>query len=49
LEAGKQSLATGFVQLAISVILLSSAWPLTRIAIDSGSAFGIGCAVWPRR
>ncbi len=38
MEAGKQSLASGFVQLAISVILLSSAWPLTRIAIDSGSA-----------
>jgi drug/metabolite transporter (DMT)-like permease len=37
LDAGKQSLAAGFLQLAISVVLLSSAWPLTKIAIDNGS------------
>ncbi|HEY7579207.1 MAG TPA: DMT family transporter [Acetobacteraceae bacterium] len=37
LDAGKQSLAAGSLQLAISVVLLSSAWPLTRIAIDNGS------------
>jgi len=29
--------ATGFIQLAASVILLSSAWPLTKIALASGS------------
>ncbi len=29
--------ATGFTQLAVSVILLSSAWPLTKIAIALGS------------
>ena len=29
--------AAGFVQLAVSVILLSSAWPLTKIALGSGS------------
>jgi len=28
---------TGFIQLAASVILLSSAWPLTKIAIGNGS------------
>jgi len=27
----------GYAQLALSVILLSSAWPLTKIALDSGS------------
>jgi drug/metabolite transporter (DMT)-like permease len=37
LDAGKQRLAAGFVQLAVSVILLSSAWPLTKIAIGNGS------------
>jgi O-acetylserine/cysteine efflux transporter len=29
--------ATGFIQLAASVILLSSAWPLTKIALSLGS------------
>jgi O-acetylserine/cysteine efflux transporter len=29
--------AAGLVQLALSVILLSSAWPLTKIALDLGS------------
>ena len=29
--------ATGFTQLAVSVILLSSAWPLTKIALSFGS------------
>ena len=33
----KQVAATGFIQLAVSVILLSSAWPLTKIAIGLGS------------
>ena len=37
LDDGKQSLAAGYVQLATSVILLSSAWPLTKIAIGLGS------------
>ncbi len=36
-DDGKQSLAAGFIQLATSVILLSSAWPLTKIAIGIGS------------
>ena len=37
LDDGKQSLAAGYVQLATSVVLLSSAWPLTKIAIGLGS------------
>jgi drug/metabolite transporter (DMT)-like permease len=37
LKAYKQGPAAGYVKLAISVILLSSAWPLTKIAIASGS------------
>ncbi len=37
LDDGRQSLAAGFIQLATSVILLSSAWPLTKIAISLGS------------
>ena len=37
LDDGKPSLAAGFIQLATSVILLSSAWPLTKIAIGLGS------------
>jgi drug/metabolite transporter (DMT)-like permease len=37
MDDGKQSLAAGFIQLATSVILLSSAWPLTKIAISLGS------------
>ena len=37
LDDGKQSLAAGYIQLATSVILLSSAWPLTKIAIGLGS------------
>jgi O-acetylserine/cysteine efflux transporter len=36
-DDGKQSLTAGFIQLATSVILLSSAWPLTKIAIGLGS------------
>jgi drug/metabolite transporter (DMT)-like permease len=36
--SGRQALpAAGFVQLATSVILLSSAWPLTKIALSLGS------------
>ncbi len=30
--------ATGFTQLTVSVVLLSSAWPLTKIALSLGSA-----------
>jgi hypothetical protein len=37
LDDGKQSLAAGFIQLATSVVLLSSAWPLTKIPIGFGS------------
>jgi len=37
LDGGEPSLAAGFIQLATSVILLSSAWPLTKIAIGLGS------------
>ncbi len=36
-DRGKRSAAAGLVQLAFSVILLSSAWPLTKIALNSGS------------
>lgn len=36
-DDGKQSLTAGFIQLATSVVLLSSAWPLTKIAIGLGS------------
>jgi drug/metabolite transporter (DMT)-like permease len=36
-DGGKQSLTAGFIQLATSVVLLSSAWPLTKIAIGLGS------------
>jgi drug/metabolite transporter (DMT)-like permease len=36
-DEGKRRTAAGFVQLAVSVILLSSAWPLTKIAISLGS------------
>lgn len=34
---GNPSLAAGLIQLAASVVLLSSAWPLTKIAIAAGS------------
>lgn len=37
LGAGKQSSAAGLTQLALSVVLLSSAWPLTKIALSLGS------------
>jgi O-acetylserine/cysteine efflux transporter len=37
LDGGKILPATGFVQLTVSVILLSSAWPLTKIALSLGS------------
>ena len=37
LDDGKKHAATGFSQLAVSVILLSSAWPLTKIALSLGS------------
>ena len=36
-DDGKKAAAAGFVQLAVSVILLSSAWPLTKIALSLGS------------
>jgi drug/metabolite transporter (DMT)-like permease len=35
-EGGKRT-ATGLFQLAVSVVLLSSAWPLTKIALSLGS------------
>ena len=37
LDDGKQRMSAGYAQLAVSVILLSSAWPLTKIAIGLGS------------
>jgi drug/metabolite transporter (DMT)-like permease len=37
LESGRQLPAAGLIQLAASVILLSSAWPLTKVAIGLGS------------
>ena len=37
LDHGKQRTSAGYAQLAASVILLSSAWPLTKIAIGLGS------------
>jgi O-acetylserine/cysteine efflux transporter len=37
LSDGKSIPAAGFIQLTISVILLSSAWPLTKIALQLGS------------
>jgi O-acetylserine/cysteine efflux transporter len=37
LDHGKQHRATGFSQLAVSVILLGSGWPLTKIALSLGS------------
>jgi drug/metabolite transporter (DMT)-like permease len=37
LDEGKQLVPVGLTQLATSVILLSSAWPLTKIALASGS------------
>ncbi len=33
-DDGKKRAAVGFTQLAVSVVLLSSAWPLTKIAIE---------------
>ena len=36
-DDGKKGAATGFIQLAVSVVLLSSAWPLTKIALSLGS------------
>ena len=37
LDDGRKRVAAGFAQLAVSVILLSSAWPLTKIALSLGS------------
>jgi drug/metabolite transporter (DMT)-like permease len=37
LGGGKILPAAGFIQLTVSVLLLSSAWPLTKIALDLGS------------
>ena len=37
LDDGKKRAAAGYTQLATSVILLSSAWPLTKIALSLGS------------
>jgi O-acetylserine/cysteine efflux transporter len=37
LDHGKKHRATGFSQLAVSVILLGSGWPLTKIALSLGS------------
>lgn len=37
LDPGNSTPVSGLVQLAISVILLSSAWPLTKIALSLGS------------
>ena len=37
LDHGKKHTATGFSQLAVSVILLGSGWPLTKIALSLGS------------
>ena len=37
LDDGKKRAAAGYTQLAASVILLSSAWPLTKIALSLGS------------
>jgi drug/metabolite transporter (DMT)-like permease len=37
LDHGKKHAATGFSQLAVSVILLGSGWPLTKIALSLGS------------
>jgi O-acetylserine/cysteine efflux transporter len=37
LDHGKKRTATGFTQLAVSVILLGSGWPLTKIALSLGS------------
>ena len=36
-DDGRKHAGVGFAQLAVSVVLLSSAWPLTKIAIDLGS------------
>ena len=36
LDHGKKRTATGFSQLAVSVILLGSGWPLTKIALSLG-------------
>jgi O-acetylserine/cysteine efflux transporter len=36
-DDGRKRAAVGFTQLAVSVVLLSSAWPLTKIAISLGS------------
>jgi drug/metabolite transporter (DMT)-like permease len=36
-DDGRKRARVGFAQLAESVVLLSSAWPLTKIAIDLGS------------
>jgi O-acetylserine/cysteine efflux transporter len=36
-DEAKKRAVVGFTQLAVSVILLSSAWPLTKIAISLGS------------
>jgi drug/metabolite transporter (DMT)-like permease len=37
LDHGKKHAATGFSQLAVSVILLGSGWPLTKVALSLGS------------
>ncbi len=37
LDDAKQHTTAGLIQLAVSVILLSSAWPLTKIALSLGS------------
>jgi drug/metabolite transporter (DMT)-like permease len=36
-ESGNDHALAGYVQLAASVLLLSSAWPLTKIALSAGS------------
>lgn len=37
LDDEKQTMTAGFTQLAVSVILLGSGWPLTKIAVSLGS------------
>jgi drug/metabolite transporter (DMT)-like permease len=37
LDGRQRATGAGFIQLAVSVILLSSAWPLTKIAVENGS------------
>src|SRR3954454_19928268 len=37
MDDGKKRVAVGFTQLAVSVVLLGSGWPLTKMALGLGS------------